>query len=157
MLVRPTRRGMDESAINSLLDPLHVVHMVPISSLRFTAKLRSDNSEYYLYKETFYPNITTPQEAYLRGHLGKLSSPSSTTAIQTHYLPRPLSRSSARGNHVHRRRQRLHFFWSEPKRSRPDTETASKRQCVNWGRFEEWSKEHMVPGHAATKGGLSPL
>lgn len=51
----------------------------------------------------------------------------------------------------------LTFFWHDPPKPKPGSKTNSKRSCINWNRFEQWSLQHMVPTDAAVKGGPRPM
>lgn len=83
----------------------------------------------YLFKETYYPNLTEAQDAYLHSHLD-------------HCLEALRRIVMCHGNTA------LHSFeWEDPMADLPAAKSNAKLSCVKWSSIEEWSRSRMVPVH----------
>ncbi|XXH03065.1 hypothetical protein Hte_009455 [Hypoxylon texense] len=83
----------------------------------------------YLFKETYYPNLTEAHEAYLHSHLD-------------HCLEALRRIVMCHGNTA------LHSFeWEDPTAELPAAKSNAKLNCVKWSSIEEWSRSRMVPVH----------
>ncbi|KAB8290713.1 hypothetical protein EYC80_008352 [Monilinia laxa] len=80
----------------------------------------------YLYKESYYHNLTSQEVEYLEEHLDH--------CIET------LRLSIMCGGDV----SMYTFHWDKPHQVKPTTKTNSRRQCISWEPFEEWGQKHMV-------------
>ncbi|KAF2692090.1 hypothetical protein K458DRAFT_285376, partial [Lentithecium fluviatile CBS 122367] len=92
----------------------------------------------YIYKDTYYPNLTANEEVYLKGHLDHCLEVlreqimcSADTSIIT-------------------------FFWNDS-RVKPGSKSNSKRVCANWNVFQQWNLDHMIPLDIEVEGGPNPI
>ncbi|KAK4169818.1 hypothetical protein QBC43DRAFT_351996 [Cladorrhinum sp. PSN259] len=90
---------------------------------------------WFLYKDQYYPNITTPQEEYLRGHLDHCLESLRLTVM------------------CHGNSALYSFFWpngndlAEPLQ-KPVAKSNAKDVCVQWRSIEDWGYSRMVaPDH----------
>ncbi|KAF2689100.1 hypothetical protein K458DRAFT_292062 [Lentithecium fluviatile CBS 122367] len=93
----------------------------------------------YVYKDTYYPNLTTTEENYLRGHLDHCLE------VLREQIMCLVDISI------------VTFSWQSPPQRKPVSKSNSKRVCADWKKFEQWSLDHTIPLDVDVKGGTNPL
>ena len=103
----------------------------------------------YLYRDTYFANLTEANIEWFNSHLGTVLSPAPRLSVP--------ARMSALINRVDHCIETLRisimcnadlslytFYWKIREENRPHAKSNAKRVCINWHEVEQWSMKRKV-------------